>query len=1107
MDDRRLAARTAYIEERGDSKLIQMEAGEQAGPRFLAWKSLLDVDPGKPVFTNRLNYAGMTEDEALLLCGEASLAPEASLPGWIRHIQAVLTDLPAESCEGCLWKWTSVNQQEVDLVGPIEALLPFVIYTEHFLKEGIIGKEDYDAQWDFGVPWGDLSGILLHRLYQICAQTFNAYARKLSLTFQIKGEDSDVLWKQVGDKLLSGEWAALLEEYPVLARKIGTAIDYFLDFILEFLNRFQEQKEALAAEFFQQKPITPQPITPQPILAIEKVEGEISDLHQKGKSVLLLTLDGGRKLVYKPRSLHIDLAWEQFTAQFQTEHSSIKAPHVLDCGGYGFIEFITPEPCKDHQELETYYYNAGALIALIHAFGGNDFHLENLIASGTSPVIIDTETLMIPVARYFGDGGKDDPAKDNETLEGQSLEDILQKSVLFSGFLPFWQKTADNKREDYGALTGEKAGMYNLPVLDGVAYPANGFDTHILGGFRDMYRKLIQRKQEILVGENGICLFSGCKFRMLIRSSQVYGNLLQHILQPGLLKDGFDHSMKTERLVNAFLYEAHPDIMGELLQVFLSEKRALERGDLPIFYNEPDGEGILDETGMLFDRYFKKSALQNARERISGLNEDDLAIQLQVIEKSLAAESRDLHDYRVAEESGSLDAGRELISDEKLISDEELVSEAEQIYHELMEHRFSGRNGDYSWLAEQYDLMRGGTSLGCMGAGLYDGLLGIGVFAAALYRVTGNRDALETGRHCLKKSANYLEFILPNMERYQLPLGYSNGISGYLAGLSLIAEYIENGESRSKESEETVIEARKMQKAMIAQITRKMVESDRILDVLGGISGLVFSLTSDPYLLKDSELSERVREILDWCGAHLLVQQTVTADGLKVWPSQEAHKTLTGLGHGTAGIAMALLRLYQASGIPRNNQEPRPTPDPRYYQAARDAIQYEDAVFDTQAANWPDFRKDFRDPTPTRQKFMAGYCAGAPGTGLSRLDGLDRIDAQDPLVSDLLRDIKRSDEFVASMEGESRNHLCCGTAGRVDYLIEKAMRQQDPEALAHSRRLLTELILGKRQRGHYNFHAVKGKYYYNPTLFQGTTGIGYEILRLLAPDRIRSVLI
>ena len=382
-----------------------------------------------------------------------------------------------------------------------------------------------------------------------------------------------------------------------------------------------------------------------------------------------------------------------------------------------------------------------------------------------------------------------------------------------------------------------------------------------------------------------------------------------------------------------------------------------------------------------------------------------------------------------------------------------------------------------------------------MGASLYDGLLGIGVFAAALYRVTGHCDALETARHCLKKSASYLEVILPNMERYQLPLGYSNGIGGYLAGLSLIAEYLEGAAEPAQGAESAATEARELQKNIISRITKKMVESDHILDVLGGISGLIFSLTSDPYLMQGQDTAEKVREVLDWCGAHLLAQQTVTADGRKVWPSQEAHKTLTGLGHGTAGIAMALLRLYQASG------------DPRYYEAAKAAIQYEDAVFDEQAANWPDFRKDPRDPMPAQNKFMAGYCAGAPGIGLARLDGLTRIDAQDPLVADFLRDIKRSDEFVAAMEGESRNHLCCGTAGRVDYLIEKASRQQDPEAMAHSRRLLTELVLGKRQRGHYNFHAVKGKYYYNPTLFQGTTGIGYEILRLIAPDRIRSVLI
>ena len=62
----------------------------------------------------------------------------------------------------------------------------------------------------------------------------------------------------------------------------------------------------------------------------------MSDLHQKGKSVLILDLGEERKLVYKPRPMEIDVAWEEFLIHFKTDKSSIKAPRCLDFGDYGF---------------------------------------------------------------------------------------------------------------------------------------------------------------------------------------------------------------------------------------------------------------------------------------------------------------------------------------------------------------------------------------------------------------------------------------------------------------------------------------------------------------------------------------------------------------------------------------------------------------------------------------------------------------------------------------------------------------------------------------------------------------------------------------------------
>jgi lantibiotic modifying enzyme len=123
--------------------------------------------------------------------------------------------------------------------------------------------------------------------------------------------------------------------------------------------------------------------------------------------------------------------------------------------------------------------------------------------------------------------------------------------------------------------------------------------------------------------------------------------------------------------------------------------------------------------------------------------------------------------------------------------------------------------------------------------------------------------------------------------------------------------------------------------------------------------------------------------------------------------------------------------------------------------------------------------------------------------GLSRLD-LFRRGEKDPII---LEDIKRADRFVESIPAEQRNHLCCGSASRVDFLIEKSLVLGDSQALAMARKKVSELIRGKQVRGHYNFHVTGGAYYYNPTLFQGTTGVGYEILRVIAPETIETVLL
>jgi len=92
---------------------------------------------------------------------------------------------------------------------------------------------------------------------------------------------------------------------------------------------------------------------------------------------------------------------------------------------------------------------------------------------------------------------------------------------------------------------------------------------------------------------------------------------------------------------------------------------------------------------------------------------------------------------------------------------------------------------------------------------------------------------------------------------------------------------------------------------------------------------------------------------------------------------------LSGLSHGSAGIALALLQLAALTG------------EERFRTAAKEAIRYERKLFSSEAGNWLDLRDQNKEVQPegdSAAKFMTAWCHGAPGIGLARLISLPYLD-------------------------------------------------------------------------------------------------------------------
>jgi lantibiotic modifying enzyme len=180
-------------------------------------------------------------------------------------------------------------------------------------------------------------------------------------------------------------------------------------------------------------------------------------------------------------------------------------------------------------------------------------------------------------------------------------------------------------------------------------------------------------------------------------------------------------------------------------------------------------------------------------------------------------------------------------------------------------------------------------------------------------------------------------------------------------------------------------------------------------DILGDTSLLDFAVQLGDELLHTANRSER------GCSWRSLA-----------FPAQH---NLTGLSHGAAGAAYALLELFHETG------------NTTYRSVAEAAFDYERHWFDADAANWPDFRED---PFAGKQRksrrsfpFATFWCHGAPGIALSRLRAYTILHEErykaEALIA--LQTTQKSIETVL-YTGMDNFSLCHGLAGNADILLE-----------------------------------------------------------------------
>ncbi len=900
----------------------------------------------------------------------------------------------------------------------------------------------------------------LHELFQ---KVLGASPNGGERTGQTAGAAGDERYRAFVYSMLDDGLSTFWVAYPVLARMTSLMIEKWVETTNDLASRLEFDREAIRLQLGGG-------VDPGFVTAVAPA---LSDPHNGRRRVAALTFDSGLRIIYKPRDVGIEKAFADFL-EWVNAHSSLlpqRSLRVIERPGYGWVEFAEHESFTDETQVRRYYYRAGGMAALTYLLGAMDLHMENVAATLSGPAIVDPESLLYPARPRV--------VESNPASLGRKAPSCVE-----TGFITFGENGADGRRYETGGLRGTglrgsararrawtgirtdaisfadrhefQAPSANRVVLNGVEQRPEDYQAELLDGFAATYRFCAANRDAIAGPGGALSVFEGRRARVLFRPTNQYAVLLDVLGAPKYQANGVTRSTSLDVMARPFSMDRAQPVAWP---VAIEEREALEILDIPHFTVAAGETVVRAAERVIGDRFFSKPGLAMARDRFRALSEPDLAVQLEWIERSLsesAASQFHVAAPRVAADAASEDAAAA-----------RHLAVATWIGREFLD-RARDEGDALTWRLHTPGYVASEVERHV----LYNGSIGPALFLAALARVSGERSWDGAARRAAVPVCRFADDVGAGVSLAGNPLGIGSGIGSIVYGLRWLGALLDD--------ESFVDRAVRV----AAAIEPPMIEADRDLDIIGGSAGAILSLLSLQESAGDRFLDRAIA-----CGNHLVASQIHTHWGSN-WPSSD-HRLLAGFAHGSAGIAYALIRLYEATGTRR------------YLEAALRAHRYERAVYSAAHKNWPLVRSAGHLPGNVAVT-MTAWCHGAPGIGLARSLVRDIIVREDPEVAD---EVDIALTTTAEFAGNPGDHLCCGNIGRCDVLFTAGRHLGRQPIVEAATKLATAVEADALSRGYFQFVSPGSEYLvFEPTFFQGLSGIGYQFLRLAAPSRLPSVL-
>ncbi|WMJ69302.1 type 2 lanthipeptide synthetase LanM family protein [Stenotrophomonas sp. 24(2023)] len=837
----------------------------------------------------------------------------------------------------------------------------------------------------------------------------------------------------------------LRARYPVLQARLERMLDGQCEAIIELAARIGSDRPRLAA------------LLGRPAGHLQQLALGRGDLHAGGRTVARVHFDGGT-VMYKPRSLRIDHVLDALLAGvFGDDPDRVRVPAVIDRGSHGWAAFAPHRYCEGEPELHRYYQGLGHWLAILRLIGGTDIHLENLIACGPVPVVVDAESVFAPVIPTTPSGY----GNAHDTAVG-----LMRNSVLRTGIVPFRSSGLGMDGVDLsaaGALPGEqpriripaivesaegpaRLGMVEAEVAVAQNHPSPQPDVSrywddISAGFMAASERLRARDADGTLAPLLAC-FEGCQVREVLRPTMIYAEMARMLWHPASLHK---EAAAVERAMdllqrNAAVAPAAPASAAAVR----AEIDDLRHGDIPIFVCTLDAPRIA-------------SVVDNWRSMRIDL--EDVSIRSTLVATDLnqhalaRAEARSGYSYAARHpHADALDARRRM--------------QAATAARNLIRLSVRGNDGTLTWITPE--VTRTGWTVQPVQPDLYFGLGGI-AFALAGYATEvrhGRADPVAGLDSALAGAIT----VLGTMARLHVPgtdggfVGIGSQVWAFVALHDLLQRPDLLAQARQC--------AARLEQHGFAHATK--------FELIDGVAGLI------PPLIALAEATGEARWLALAARAADRMQAAALIDGDGVrWPTPQFSTPIGGFGHGAMGMGWALARLaLTGAGTAAQRQQ---------WQALADgAFAFQAALFEDHTGRWRDLH------LTADQKVFPTWCHGSVGIGLAAADLYARTGAPTHL-----RDLRRAVADASGQWGFSHT-LCHGDLSTRELLLKAAV--VDPQGCPYPQDTAAIEVISSVEE-HQGMVGGLTRAAFTPGLMIGLSGAIYGFLRMHPRCRLPSPLL